>query len=60
MIVLRLLALFDPAIKGVLPLVGRIPQMSNARAKADMGMQFTSPVDALTASADWLLAQGEV
>ena len=59
-VLLRLLALFDPAIKGVLPLVGRIPQMSNARAKADMGMQFTSPVDALTASADWLLAQGEV
>ena len=59
-VLLRLLALFDPAIKGVLPLVGRIPQMSNARAKADMGMQFNSPVDALTASADWLLAQGEV
>ena len=60
MIVLRLLALIDPAIKGVLPMVGRIPEVSNARAKADLGMQFTTPVDALNASADWLLAQGEV
>jgi len=60
MIVLRLLALFDPAIKGVLPMVGRIPEMSNARAKAEMGMNFIPPIDALNASADWLLAQGEV
>lgn len=59
-VVLRLLALFDPAIKGVLPMIGRIPEVSNARAKAEMGMQFIPPVDALTASADWLLAQGEV
>ena len=60
MFLLRVLALFDPAVKGVLPMVGQVPKVSNARAKAEMGMQFTAPADALRASADWLLTHGQV
>ena len=60
MFLLRVLALFDPAVKGVLPLIGQIPKVSNTRAKTEMGIQFTSPADALSASADWLLTHGQV
>lgn len=56
MFVLRLLALFDPAIRGILPQIGHLPQVSNARAKREMGMQFIEPADALRASADWLMS----
>jgi dihydroflavonol-4-reductase len=58
--VLRLLALFDPAIKGILPSVGQLHEVSNARARREMGMRFIEPADALRASADWLLTQGGV
>ena len=57
---LRVLALFDPAVKGVLPMVGQVPKLSNARATAEMAMTFTAPADALRVSADWLLAHGQV
>ena len=60
MLLLRLLALFDPAVKGVLPMIGQLPKVSNARVKAEMEIQFTPPADALRASADWLLTNGQV
>ena len=60
MFVLRLLALFDPQIKAILPSVGHAHPMSNARAKAVLDMRFISPEGALRASADWLLSKGEV
>lgn len=58
--VLRFLALFDPAIKGILPSVGQLYEVSNARARREMGMRFIEPADALRASADWLLTQGRM
>lgn len=60
MFLLRLLALFDPAVKGILPIVGQLPEVSNARARTEMGMHFAAPADALRASADWLLTNGQV
>lgn len=60
MFLLRVLALFDPAVKVMLPLIGQIFKVSNARAKDEMGVQFTPSADALRASADWLLTHGKV
>lgn len=60
MFVLRLLALFDPQIKAILPAVGKVHPMSNARARQVLDMRFISPEGALRASAEWLLTHGEV
>ncbi len=60
MFLLRLMALFDPQIKAILPSVGIIHSESNARAQADMGMTFISPQDAVRASGAWLVEHGEV
>lgn len=57
---LRLLALFDPAIKAILPKLGHLERASNARAVQEMGMEFVSPKAALLASADWLDKNGKV
>ena len=58
--VLRLLALFDPQIRAILPSLGQSHPMSNARARAVLGMRFTSPEGALRASAEWLVTQQQV
>ena len=60
MFVLRILALFDPQIKAILPSVGIIHATSNARASADMGMTFISGPDAVRASGAWLVDHGQV
>lgn len=60
MFVLRLLALFDPQIKAILPAVGKAHPISNARAHEVLGLRFISPEEALGASAGWLLSNGEV
>lgn len=52
---LKLLALFDPQIKAILPSLGHSHPMSNARARSVLGMRFISPEGALRASADWLM-----
>jgi dihydroflavonol-4-reductase len=57
---LKLLALFDPALRSILPSVGQIHDVSNARARREMGMRFIEPADALRASADWLIAHKAV
>ncbi|MBI1171690.1 NAD-dependent epimerase/dehydratase family protein [bacterium] len=58
--VLRALALFDGAIRGILPSVGKMYDVSNARAQAEMAMRFIEPADALLASAEWLLTNKAV
>ncbi len=57
---LWLLALFDPQIRAILPSIGYLPEVSNARARAEMGMQFVTPADALRATAEWLVKAGAV
>lgn len=56
----RLLALFDPAIKSILPKLGHLERVSNARAVNEMGMEFIAPKAALLAAADWLVKHGKV
>jgi dihydroflavonol-4-reductase len=56
--VLRLLALFDPQIRAILPVIGQMDQVSAARAQTEMGMSFIPPADSLRATAEHLLAQG--
>jgi dihydroflavonol-4-reductase len=58
--ILRLLALFDPQIKAILPALGRFHPISNARAREVLGMRFISPEGALRASAEWLMTNKRV
>ena len=60
MFVLRALALFDPAVRGILPAIGKVQEVSNARARREMGMKFIEPADALKASTDWLISHKAV
>lgn len=53
---LRVLSLFDAGLRSILPSVGQLVEVSNARARHEMGMRFIEPADALRASADWLIA----
>ena len=57
---IRLLSLFDPSIRAILPRLGKADKLSNARAVKEMGMEFTSPKAALMASAAWLVKHGKV
>ena len=58
--VLRLLAMFDPDIRAILPSLGQAHHVSNARARKDLDMRFISPEGALRASAEWLVENGRV
>lgn len=60
MILLRILALFDKQIRVILPSIGYLPEVSNVRARVELGIEFVSPADALKASADWLVTAGAV
>ena len=57
--VLRLLALFDPSIRTILPRLGHTDRLSNARAVKELDMECVPPKAALMASADWLVAHGK-
>ncbi len=57
---LRAVALFDPTVKSILPKLGHLERVSNARAVKEMGMEFIAPKAALLASADWLVKHGKV
>ncbi|MFO1202256.1 MAG: aldehyde reductase [Tabrizicola sp.] len=59
-LVVRALALFDPSIKSILPKLGHLERVSNARAVKEMGMEFIAPKAALLASADWLVKHGKI
>ena len=58
--VVRLLAFFDPQIKSILPKLGHLERVSNARAVSEMGMEFIAPKAALLAAADWLVKHGKI
>jgi dihydroflavonol-4-reductase len=59
-LLLRVLALIDPAVRSILPKLGHLERVSNARAVQEMGMEFIAPKAALLASADWLVKHGKV
>lgn len=53
--ILRILALFDAELRSALPMVGKMHQVSNARARAVLGIDFITPQDGLRAAAAWLV-----
>jgi dihydroflavonol-4-reductase len=57
---IRFLSIFDPQIKAILPKLGHLERVSNARAVSEMGMEFIAPKAALLASADWLVKHGRI
>lgn len=57
---MRLMGLFDSDIRSILPRLGHLDRVSNARAVSEMGMEFIAPKAALLASADWLVKHGRV
>lgn len=59
-LLLRALALVDPGVRAILPKLGHLDRVSNARAVQEMGMEFVAPKAALLASADWLVRHGRV
>lgn len=59
-LLLRLLALFDPQLRQILPQIGKDLRVSNARARNTFGLEFIPADQALKASADWLIAQNQL
>ncbi len=57
---MRVIALVDPAARSILPKLGHLERVSNARAVQEMGMEFVAPKAALLASAEWLVRHGRV
>jgi dihydroflavonol-4-reductase len=54
-VVMRVLALWDPEVRSILPELGRLAQVSNLRARREMEMEFTPPEAALRSTADFLI-----
>ncbi len=52
---IRLLGLFDPTVRGIIPDLGRRDEFSNAKAVQEMGMTFIPPKEAIEAAADYLI-----
>jgi dihydroflavonol-4-reductase len=57
---LQMLSLVDPSLKTILPQIGQRHELSNQRARTEMGMRFVSSKDALAASSEWLAKEGLV
>jgi dihydroflavonol-4-reductase len=58
--VIRFLSLFDPQIRAILPKIGHLERVSNARAVSEMEIEFIAPKAALLAAAEWLVKHGKV
>ncbi len=56
----RLLGLFDPAIRSIVPILGRRTELSNAKAQTLLGMRFTPAREAVLATAKYLIESGRV
>jgi dihydroflavonol-4-reductase len=55
-IVLRLLSLVDPSIRTILPALGSVPRFDNARAKAELGIDFADWRTAVDRAAEAVVA----
>ncbi|MBI1220849.1 MAG: NAD-dependent epimerase/dehydratase family protein [Rhodobacteraceae bacterium] len=53
--VVRALSLFDPSIRTILPGLGRRDELSNARARGEMGMNFLNAADSIRDTARFLV-----
>lgn len=59
-LLLRVLALFDGSIKAILPKLGTVERVSNARAVAELGIDFIPAEQALRDGAAWLVANTKI
>lgn len=50
-LVLRMLATFDPEIRSILPKIGKVERLSNARARSEMDVRFIPAIEAIKAAA---------
>ena len=57
-ILIKFLGLFDPAIKGIVPQLGRRQPTDNSRAKALLGREFMDARAAAVEGAEFILAEG--
>jgi dihydroflavonol-4-reductase len=55
---LRVMGLFDPSVRMILPAIGRAPQLDNSKARDILGIDFTAPLAAIDRAADAVLAKG--
>jgi len=53
-LLMRVLALFDPAIRSIVPMLGRTEMVSNARAQELLGMAFRDSGESIRQSGDYL------
>ncbi|MBD3664598.1 SDR family oxidoreductase [Sulfitobacter aestuariivivens] len=56
---MRVMALFDPAIRQLVPALGKRDEISNARARSIFGIDFRPVEDAVVASAQSVIAAGK-
>ncbi len=56
----RLVGLFDPQVRGILPVLGRYYRFDNSRTRAELGMDFIGADDAILATATSLVELGLV
>ena len=57
-LLMRILALFDPTIRGIVPMLGQSSKVSSAKAQAQLGIEFRDVSESLLESAAFLLKQG--
>ncbi|MFC2969388.1 NAD-dependent epimerase/dehydratase family protein [Acidimangrovimonas pyrenivorans] len=57
---MKLLGKFDPAIRSILPSLGHVDWVSNARAREVMGMRFRNTADSLRETGHFLIDSGAV
>lgn len=54
-LLMRFLALFDPAIRGIVPALGQRAEVSGAKAQSQLGIQFRDVSDSLLETAAFLV-----
>ncbi|MGI3186382.1 NAD-dependent epimerase/dehydratase family protein [Nioella aestuarii] len=59
-LVVRLLGLFDPAVRSIVPLLGVRTDVDASHAQNLLGMTFRDPRESLTETARWLIDQARV
>jgi dihydroflavonol-4-reductase len=52
---LRVLARFDPEIKAALPILGRMDEVDNSKAKTVLDMDFIDPIESVRTSAAYII-----
>jgi dihydroflavonol-4-reductase len=57
-ILIRLLGLFDPALRSIIPALGRREELSNERARTLLGMRFADPRKSIGEAAEFMVENG--